>query len=304
MKAVIIEKPGNYDEFKEAEVETPQIKEDEVLVEVRATSINPIDIQFRKGNIDTEFPAILSSDISGIISEVGDNVTKFEVGDEVFGRNEMNLGGGFGEYAALNQEYIVKKPKQVSFEQAATLGIAALTAYQLVHEHGDVQGNDKVLIKGGSGGVGTFAIQLAKLAGAEVAATTSQNEDLLNQLGVDQVINYKETDPTEAVKDVDVLIVAVGEGDIYLKTVKKGGRAFSPATSFDEEKTSELAITAKRISHNLKLDQLEKLAELITTDQLIPIIGQKFPLTAEGVREAHKLSESGHAKGKIVVTSE
>lgn len=112
MKAVIIEKPGNYDEFKEAEVETPQIKEDEVLVEVRATSINPIDIQFRKGNIDTEFPAILSSDISGIISEVGDNVTKFEVGDEVFGRNEMNLGGGFGEYAALNQEYIVKNPSR------------------------------------------------------------------------------------------------------------------------------------------------------------------------------------------------
>ena len=301
MKAIVVDQPGSYENFKESQVDTPKISSDEVLVEVYATSVNPIDIQFREGNIETEFPAILSSDIAGVVSEVGDDVSKFEKGDAVFGRNEMDKGGGFGEYVALNQDAVVKKPTNVTFEQASTLGIAALTAYQLVHDIGQVQNGDKVFIKGGSGGVGTFAVQLAKLASAEVFATTSKNEDLLNKLNVDHVINYEEQDPTAEVKDVDVLIVAVGEDDGYLKVVKDGGTAVSPTTDFDQDTAGERNIKTERITHKVKLNQLEKLAELIADGKLSPVIDEEFPFTVDGVQEAHQRSESGHASGKIVV---
>lgn len=301
MKAIVAREPGGVDQFEEMELETPAVGADEVLVEVHAAAVNPVDIAFRSGNMSTEFPAVLSSDISGIIKEVGKNVTEFNEGEAVFGRNEMNLGGGFGEFVAINQNNIVKMSEGISFEEASTLGIAALTAYQLVHDHGQVKEGDRVLIKGGSGGVGTFAVQFAKLAGAYVIATTSRNEDIMESLGADEIINYKESDPAEEVNDIDTLIVTVGEGDSYLKTVKSGGRAVTPAQGFDEEEAGKLNVQAQRIGHQLKKEQLEEFGELLKDSKLKVIFEESLPFTVDGVKKAHQLNEEGHAAGKIVV---
>lgn len=303
MKAIVIEQAGSAEEFKEAEVETPTVESNQVLIEVHAVSVNPVDVSIREDKMDLglDYPIILASDIAGIVTDVGENVTKFEVGDAVFGNNEMIPGEGFAEYAAVAENLLSKKPEHVSFEQAAASGLAALTAYQLVHDAGHVQKGDHVFVKGGSGGVGTFAIQFAKLVGADVTATTSRNEELMNKLGADKVINYEKVDPTEQANDVDVLIIAVGEGNSYLKIVKDGGTAVSPATDFDENQAKTRNITAKRITYKQKADQLELFGKLIVDNKLHPIIDEEFSFTAEGVKEAHKLIESGHAAGNIIV---
>jgi len=302
MKAIVIDQAGSAEAFREAEVARPEIKPDQVLIEVHATVINPVDVAIREGQMgDLGYPAILASDIAGIVTKIGEDVTKFKVGDSVFGNNDMLKGGGFGEYAAVNENLLAKKPDQVSFEQAATLGIAAFTAYQLVSEAANVQEGDHVFIKGGSGGVGTFAVQFAKILGATVTATTSRNENLVKEIGADEVINYEKVDPTEKVSDMDILIVTVGGEDGYLKVVKDGGTAVSPTTSFDEGEAKKRNITAKRIGHKQKTDQLELFGKQVVDNKLNPVIDKEFSFTEAGVKEAHELSESGHAAGNIVV---
>lgn len=304
MKAIVIERAGNVEEFKEAEVETPIVQSDQVLIEVHAVGINPVDVSIREGKMDLglDYPAILGSDIAGVVTEVGQDVTKFAVGEAVYGNNEMTNGGeGFAEYVAVDESLLAKKPDQVTFEQAATLGIAPLTAYQLVHDTGHIQNGDHVFIKGGSGGVGTFAAQFSKIAGAHVTATTSRHEDLVQELGADKVINYEKVDPTEQIEQVDVLIVTVGEGDSYLKIVKDGGTAVTPTQKIDEEQAKARNITSKRIGYRQKAEQLELFGKLIVDNKLTPVIDEVFSFTAEGVKEAYKLSESGHAAGNIIV---
>jgi NADPH:quinone reductase-like Zn-dependent oxidoreductase len=305
MKTVVMEAPGSIQEFVEKDMDKPEVKANEVLIEIHATAINPVDISLRTGKMEMEdgFPAILGVDISGIVVEIGDNVRDFEIGDQVFTSKQLGTPGGFAEYVAVSEDLVLTKPEGVSFEEAASLGIAALTAYQLVNkEPHQLKDEEKVLIQSGSGGVGTYAIQFAKQKGAHVIATTSQNEELLETLGVDEIVNYEKEDVVDKYKNqVDVLIDTAGKGTETLPVVKEGGRALTITTPFDEEKANERNISAKRLGYTIEPEQLKQIANLVADGEIKVVIDEVFPFTKEGVQLAHKLSESGHASGKIVV---
>lgn len=305
MKAIVVNKGGKIEDFVQVEVEKPKVGVDDVLIEVRALSINPVENKIRSGlfPIKLQSPLILGTDIAGVVVEVGENVANFSVGDEVFSSYKINRGGGLAEYIAIPEKYVLKKPKKVSFEEASALGIAALTAYQLVnHETLYVQKGDTVFVQGGSGGVGTYTVQFAKQNDAHVIATTSRNEELLKSLGVDEVVNYKEVDvPKVYEKKADILIDTVGVGTETLPVVVDGGRALTPVTPISEEKAVERKIKIDRIAYRINTEQLQKFVEQVERRELKVVIDEVFPFTEKGVQDAYRLCESGHAAGKIVI---
>lgn len=308
MKAIVIEQYGAAEELIEKELPKPVIKDNQVLIEMHATSINPIDWKVREGymkeGMTFDFPLILGWDAAGVVSEVGENVTKFKVGDEVFARPAME-NGTYSEYVAVEEDLVALKPQQVSFEEAASVPLAGLTAWQCIVDFGKIKAGDKILIHAGSGGVGSFGIQIAKSLGAYVLSTASgKNEAFLKELGVDEFINYETTDFTDVVKDVDLVVDTMG-GEILQKSldvVKPDGRLVSIAGQPDAEKAKANHITAESLWLNPNGKQLAELGELMEKGKVNTHIGHTFPLTAEGLREAHELSETHHAKGKIVVT--
>ncbi|MCZ2259776.1 NADP-dependent oxidoreductase [Sporosarcina sp. G11-34] len=307
MKAIVIEQYGGAEELVEKELPKPVIQDNQVLIEMRATSINPIDWKVREGYlkemIPFEFPLILGWDAAGVVSEIGEDVTNFKVGDEVFARPAMP-SGTYSEYVAVEEDLVALKPKSLSFEEAASVPLAGLTAWQCLVDFGQIKEGDKVLIHAGSGGVGSLGIQIAKSFGAHVISTASgKNEAFLKELGVDEFINYETTDFTEVVKDVDLVVDTMG-GDILDKSqsvIKKGGRLVSITGQPDAEKAEANQITAESLWLNPNGKQLAELGELMEQGKVKAQVGHEFPLTADGVREAHELSATHHAKGKIVI---
>jgi len=308
MKAIVIEQYGGAEELIEKELPKPVIKDNQVLIEMHATSINPIDWKVREGymkeGMTFDFPLILGWDAAGVVSEVGENVTKFKVGDEVFARPAME-NGTYSEYVAVEEDLVALKPQHVSFEEAASVPLAGLTAWQCIVDFGKIKAGDKILIHAGSGGVGSFGIQIAKSLGAYVLSTASgKNEAFLKELGVDEFINYETTDFTKVVKDVDLVVDTMG-GEILQKSldvVKPGGRLVSITGQPDAEKAKANNITAELLWLNPNGKQLAELGELMEKGKVNTHIGHTVPLTAEGLREAHELSETHHAKGKIVIS--
>ncbi|RJS60313.1 NADP-dependent oxidoreductase [Bacillus sp. PK3_68] len=308
MKAIVIEQYGGSEQLKEMNIQKPSAGKNEVIVKLHATSINPIDWKLREGYLQTmmpfEFPIILGWDASGIIEEVGENVEGFKAGDRVFARPETTNRGTYAEYTAVDSHLLVKIPDNISFEEAACVPLAGLTAWQCLFDFGEVKAGDKVLIHAGAGGVGTFAIQLAKHAGAYVAATAStHNVELLQSLGADQVIDYKKQDFETALADFDFVLDSLG-GENQEKSftvLREGGRMASIVSEPDQEKAALRNIKAKNIWLVPNGEQLAKMADLLAQGKLKVIIGHRFPLTAEGIKEAHALSETHHAKGKIVI---
>lgn len=306
VKAIVVQESGNIEDFVENEVDKPSVNADDVLIDVHAVSINPVDSAIRKGRMPFKLksPMILGTDISGVVSEVGENVSDFTKGDEVFTSYKLNHGGGFAEFVSIPEKYVVKKPEKVSFEDASALGIAALTAYQLVNkdESYQVQEGETVFVQGGTGGVGTYTVQFAKQNGAHVIATTSRNEELLESLGIDQVVNYKEEDvPKAYVNKADMLIDTVGQGTESLPVVVENGRALTPAAPISDDKASERNITIDRISYKINTDQLKKFIDQVGRGELKVVIDEVYPFTQDGVQKAYELSVSGHAAGKIVI---
>ena len=307
MKAIVIEQYGGAEELVEKELSKPVIQDNQVLIEMHATSINPIDWKVREGYlkemIPLEFPLILGWDAAGVVSEVGKNVTNFNVGDEVFARPAMP-SGTYSEYVAVEEELVALKPKSLSFKEAASVPLAGLTAWQCLVDFGQIKEGDKVLIHAGSGGVGSFGIQIAKSFGAHVISTASgKNEAFLKELGVDEFINYETTDFADVVKDVDLVVDTMG-GEILEKSqnvVKKGGRLVSITGQPDAEVAKANQITAESFWLNPNGKQLAELGELMEQGKVKAHIGHTFPLTAEGLRDAHELSATHHAKGKIVI---
>lgn len=307
MKAIVIEQYGGAEELIEKELPKPEIQHNQVLIEMHATSVNPIDWKVREGymkeNIPFEFPLILGWDAAGVIAEVGKDVKSFKVGDEVFARPAME-NGTYAEYVAVNEDLVALKPSDVSFEEAASVPLAGLTAWQCLIDFGQIKPGDKVLIHAGSGGVGSLGIQIAKSFGAYVLSTASaKNEAFLKELGVDEFINYETTDFTDVVKDVDLVVDTMG-GEILeksLSVVKKGGRLVSIAGQPNIEKAEANHITAESLWLNPNGKQLAELGELMQRGEVKTHIGHTFPLSAKGLREAHELSETHHAKGKIVI---
>lgn len=308
MKAIVINRYGGKDELEEIEFPRPLPKEDQVLIELHATSINPIDWKLREGylkeGLPFHFPIILGWDAAGIVKEVGAKVKKFRVGDKVFARPATTERGTYAEYIAVEEDLIAMMPNETSFEDAASIPLAGLTAWQALVDFAEIAPGEKVLIHAGAGGVGSLAIQIAKAKGATVATTASgKNIDYLKSLGADEVINYEEEDFSQVLKDYDIVFDTLG-GDIQeksYKVLKPGGVLVSITTPPNEEKAKEKDIKAGHVWLNPNGEQLEELAKMIEAGELVPQVGEVFEFSAEGLQEAHALSETHHAKGKIVI---
>lgn len=329
MKAMIIDKYGKVP-MRMAEVPTPEIHEYEVLAEIHAASINPIDFKIRDGKVKMllkyEMPLILGNDFSGVIVKVGSKVTRFKVGDEIYARPRKNKIGTFAEYIAIHEDDIALKPKNLSFEEAASIPLVGLTSYQALHDIMHLQKGQKILIHAGSGGVGTFAIQLAKIMGATVTTTASEaGADLVKSLGANEIINYKTEKFEEILKDYDAVFDTIG-GTTLEKSfdiIKSGGNIVSvsgmPNARFGKEfgsgffKTLLFSLASKKITalekkHNAQYsflfmkpsgDQLRTIANYIEAGEIKPIIDRVFPF--EDAQKAMEYSEAGRAKGKIIV---
>ncbi|CDQ18731.1 NADP-dependent oxidoreductase [Halobacillus karajensis] len=308
MKAVVIEQYGDKHQLKEKELDQPVPDENQVVVELHATSINPIDWKLREGYLkemlDFDFPIILGWDAAGVIKEVGTAVEKFKVGDRVFARPETTRFGTYAEYTTVDEHLLAYLPENVSFEEAAAVPLAGLTAWQCLVDFAEIQEGDRVLVHAGSGGVGHYAIQIAKQKGAYVATTASgKNKEWVENLGVDRFINYKEEDFTEVLSDYDIVLDTLG-GEIQeksFKVLKEGGRLPSIVQPPEESLTEKYGVKADFIWLEPSGEKLSKLATMMQEGDLVSVVGHRFDLTEEGLKEAHALSESHHAKGKIII---
>ncbi|MGL9729198.1 NADP-dependent oxidoreductase [Enterococcus sp. DIV0756] len=309
-RAVVIEEYGHADQLKESKVTLPELGEHQVLVKVKATSVNPIDWKLREGYLAQmmpwDFPIILGWDVAGEIVEVGSAVSDWQVGQAVFARPETTRFGTYADYTIVDDHLLAHKPESISFEELAAVPLAGLTAYQALFTHGKLKAGEKVLIHAGAGGVGIYAIQLAKNAGATVITTASQkNHALLKELGADQVIDYHTTDFSEVLEDVDLVFDTMG-GDVQrdsFKVLNENGRLISIVSQPDDELAKNVAV-AESIWLQPDGKQLQAIADLMADGKVKSVIGHTYPLTAEGVKEAHELSETHHAKGKIVLVNE
>ncbi|MDA2165168.1 NADP-dependent oxidoreductase [Bacillus cereus] len=329
MKAMIIDKYGKVP-MRMAEVPTPEINEYEVLAEIHAASINPIDFKIRDGKVKMllkyEMPLILGNDFSGVITKVGSKVTRFKVGDEIYARPRKNKIGTFAEYIAIHEDDIALKPKNLSFEEAASIPLVGLTSYQALHDIMHLQKGQKILIHAGSGGVGTFAIQLSKIMGATVTTTASEaGANLVKSLGADEIINYKTEKFEEILTNYDAVFDTIGGTTLEksFNIIKSGGNIVSvsgmPNARFGKEfgsgffKTLLFSLASKKLTalekkHNAQYsflfmkpsgDQLRTIANYIEAGKIKPVIDRVFPF--EDAQKAMEYSEAGRAKGKIIV---
>jgi NADPH:quinone reductase-like Zn-dependent oxidoreductase len=307
MKAVRIHQYGDRNVLKFEDSPIPGINSDDVLVRTVAASVNPVDWKIREGYlkemIHYSMPLTLGWDVSGIITELGDNVTDFKVGDCVYSRPDISRDGTYAEYVAIRASEIALKPASITHSEAASLPLAGITAWEVLITAAQISEGQKVLIHAGSGGVGSLAIQLAKSRGAYVIATTSaKNSELVASLGADEVIDYTTQDFTEVVKDIDVVFDTLG-GDIQTASwsvLKPGGILVSIVSPPSEEKAKELGVKSAFVFIQPSAYILEQLAQLVDQGKIRPIIGAEF--TLEDIGKAHELSESGRAVGKIVLS--
>ncbi|WP_312499429.1 NADP-dependent oxidoreductase [Enterococcus sp.] len=310
-RAIVINAYGGKEELEEAKVELPALEPDQILVKTAATSINPIDWKLREGYLKQmfpwQFPIILGWDIAGEVVEVGADVSDFNIGDAIYARPETTPFGTYADYAIVDATLAALKPSNQTFAEAAAVPLAGLTAYQALFDHGDLKAGQKVLIHAGAGGVGTYAIQLAKAAGAYVITTASpRNHELLRTLGADEVIDYHTTDFETTLSDIDLVFDTMG-GDVQRKSytvLKPNGRLVTILSVEDEAAGKEKNITAKAIWLRTNGEQLKELAALIEDGKVKSVIGATFPLTVQGIYDAHALSETHHAVGKIVIDNQ
>jgi len=340
MQAMLIERYGAADDvFQSVELEKPSIKPDEVLVRMKASSVNPIEYKMRGGygrKVFTkkrgfEFPVILGNDVCGVIEAVGVKVTEFKLGDEVFSAPEVTGHGSYCEYRSVKAKYCVEKPKNLTFEEAATIPYVALTTWSALVTATKLTPQDyrgkKVLVNGGSGGIGSFSIQLLKSWGAEVAATCSTEKvEQVKSLGADLVIDYRSQDYSDLVNNYDVLLDAVGHDheERFLQVLKKDGNShyvtlIIPVLSNIDERGFFLggfsAIrelmkkkkTFKKQSVNyawgmfkFNRDALVSVKNLIEKGSVKPVVDRKFLL--DNLADAHGYAESGKVFGKISIT--
>lgn len=310
MKAVVINEYGGKDVLEEAEVATPAPGPKQVLVKAEATSINPIDWKLREGYLkemfEWEFPIILGWDVAGVIEAVGEGVSNWQVGDRVFARPNTSRQGTYAEYTLVDQDLLSFIPENLTAKEAAAVPLAGLTAWQALFTFGQLQKGERVLIHGGAGGVGIFAIQLAKHAGAYVYTTASKiNHDLVRSLGADEVIDYQNENFVEKLANIDLVFDTVG-GDVqsssYHVIKKSTGRLVTIAGVPDQEEADSFNVKATGVWLEPDGEQLQRLAALIEENQIRVVIDRSFPFSLQGIESAHKQSETGHASGKIVIT--
>lgn len=331
MKAAYISRYGTINDVQIGEQPKPSIKKNTVLVKIHATSINPLDLRVVEGEfkaiLPLKFPFILGNDFAGTVVQIGENVTNFKVGDEVYAKTD--LSGSFAEYTLVEESSLSLKPKNLSMEQAAALPLVALTSWQALVEIAKVKAGQKVLIHAGSGGVGSIAIQLAKSLGATVATTTSaKNSGWVKELGADIIIDYKTMNFEQEIKDYDVVLDTQGGKTLEksLDVLKRGGRLISisgpPDHAFAEaintnwflkcvipmlswsirHKAKKLGITYSFLFMQPNGQHLSKITELVEAGKITPVIDQSYDFVQ--IKEALQYVNTGRSKGKVVVNIE
>src|SRR6266567_87846 len=301
MKAIVIHSSGGPEVLKYEDAPRPQPKDDEVLIRVMAAAVNPVDVFIREGR-SNQFPLIPGMDVAGVVEQAGNKVTKYKRGDAVYAYLSFEEQGGYAEFAVTKQDHAALKPKTVDFEHAAAVPLAATTAWQALIEKAGLSAGQTVLIHGGSGGVGTFAVQIAKARGAKVIATASTaNQDLLRQLGVDQPIDYTTTKFEDVVKDVDVVLNAV-RADTLARSygvVKKGGIIVSITGQPDPVELEKHGIRGTGISAHADADDLAEIAQLVDAGKIKPIVTEVPPL--RDAVKAQQQAATHHTRGKVVL---
>lgn len=331
MKAWFIRAYGGPDVLELGVVPEPTVGAREVLVDIRAASINPIDIRVRKGElrrlVKYKFPLLMGTDLAGVVISVGRDVRRFAVGDEVYARPNRLRIGSFAERIAVHEDEVALKPQSLSFEEAASIPLVGLTSRQAMVDVAGIQPGNKVLIHAGAGGVGTFAVQLAKHLGAYVAVTASQTKHaLVRSLGADEVIDYRSQDFAQILSGYDMVFDTLG-GDTLIRSfrvLREGGIVVSVAGPPDLELARDwpmpffLRLGIRAISWKVRHtanqyrcryrfmlmrpngDQLAEIAGLIDEGIIHPVIDKIYPF--DEVKNAIAYSETGRATGKIVVS--
>jgi NADPH:quinone reductase-like Zn-dependent oxidoreductase len=313
MKAIAIKEFGGKDTLQLMDLPLPKVNEGEILVKVKSAGVNPVDWKIRQGYLKDlfthEFPVILGWDAAGVVEEVGKGVKRFKQRDDIFAycRKSIVHGGTYAEYIALEEEHAAIKPKNISFEEAASIPLAALTAYQSLFDAAKIKPGETVLIHAAAGGVGGFGVQLAKDHGAVVWATASgNNEKYVKGLGASEVVDYTREDFREAILSqypdgVDVVFDCVG-GEVLRKSaeiVKGGGRLVTIVDDPIDLPKSDIQKEFVFVAPNSS--QLTELARMVEQGRLKTHLSQVFHFGVEEARKAHELSESMHTRGKMVL---
>jgi NADPH:quinone reductase-like Zn-dependent oxidoreductase len=331
MKAFILDRYGSADRVRAGEVPDPELREDDVLVRVHAAGLNLLDSKIRNGEFKRilryRLPLILGHDVAGVVVRVGSRVRRFKAGDEVYARPADGRVGAFAEFIALKEDDVAIKPKALTMEEAASIPLVGLTAWQALIERANLRQGQKVFIQAGSGGVGTFAIQLAKHLGATVATTTStDNVDLVRSLGADTVIDYKQDDFENVLSGYDVVLNSLDKVTLEksLRVLKPGGQLISisgpPDAAFARTIGASwvLRMVMGALSRGIRAQakrrqvqysflfmranggQLAKITSLIDDGIIRPVVDRVFPFAS--TKEAMAYVEAGRAKGKVVVS--
>jgi NADPH:quinone reductase-like Zn-dependent oxidoreductase len=330
MKAFTVNRYGKKEKLQLTEMAAPIVNGTNVLVQVHSAGVNLLDSKIRNGEfkmfLPYKTPFILGHDLSGVITQIGSQVTKFKVGDEVYGRAADFRIGTFAELISIDENDIAIKPKNLSMDEAASIPLVGLTAWQALVEKANLKKGQKVFIQGGSGGVGTFAIQLAKHLGATVATTTSAgNIELVKRLGADIIIDYKTRDFETILTDYDVVLNSQDTSTLEksLKVVKRGGKVVSISGPPDPDFANEIKAgwflktiftmlsagirrNARRLGVNFSFlfmraqgEQLSRITKLIESGLIKPVLDRDFPF--EQTNEALSYLETGRARGKVVI---
>lgn len=331
MKAFIVDRYGSKDGGRIGEMPAPELRENDVLVQIHAAGVNLLDSKIRTGEfkliLPYRLPLILGNDVAGVVVRVGSRVRRFKPGDEVYARPDQERIGAFAEFIAMNEDAVALKPKQLTMEEAASIPLVGLTAWQALIESANLKKGQKVLIHAGSGGVGTFAIQLARHVGAIVATTTSTaNLDLVRRLGADIAIDYRKDDFSDILHDYDVVLNSLGKETLEksLRVLKPGGKLISISGPPDPEFANDvgaswvLRVVMRLLSYRIRKqakrhrvsysflfmrasgDQLREIGSLVEAGIIRPVVDRVFPF--ESTKEAIAYVETGRAKGKVVVT--
>lgn len=331
MKAFLANRYGKKEKLHLTDLAEPPVKENEVLIEIHSAGVNVIDLLIRNGDfklfLPMKPPFLLGRDVAGIVTKTGSKVSQFKVGDEVYASSGNHHLGTYAEYITIAEDEVALKPKNLSMDEAASIPLVGLTSWQALVESAKIKKGQKVFIQAGSGGVGTFAIQLAKHLGAFVATTTSEkNRDLVKSLGADLIIDYKTEDFETKLKDYDLVLHSNKDSKILeksLRVLKSGGQLISlvgPPTpefaaalglswsiklvvsllSFSaRKKAKKLNISFKFLFMRAEGKQLGEITKLIEAGIIKPVIDKVFPF--EQVNEALSYVETGRSKGKVVI---
>jgi NADPH:quinone reductase-like Zn-dependent oxidoreductase len=330
MKAFVVDRYGRKNGIRAGDMPLPEPREDDVLIQIHAAGVNPLDSKIRDGEfkliLPYRLPLILGNDLAGVVVRVGSRVRRFKPGDEVYARPHKDRIGTFAEFIAVKEDGVALKPTALTMEEAASIPLVGLTAWQALIEKGQLKRGQKVLIHAGSGGVGTFAIQLAKHVGATVATTTSErNIELVKRLGADIVIDYKKDDFSAILRDYDVVLDTQGGNALEksLRVLRPGGKLIGIAGPPDPDFAKEMGASwflktvmrflsyrirkaAKRheVSYSFVFmrpdgGQLSQIATLIDAGAIKPVIDRVFPFAS--TKEALTYVETGRVKGKVVI---